>query len=57
MRIKGHSEAFQAVEVSGTERDRVIAAFVGMTPKPFRRDFDRSPDSADHPTFRVEPIR
>ena len=56
VRIKGHSEAFQAVEVSGTERDRVIAAFVAMTPKPFRRDFDRSPDSAD-PTFRVEPIR
>ncbi len=56
LRRKGRTQAFTAVEVNGDERDRVIAAFIAKTPKPFRRDFDRRPGAADHPTFRVEPI-
>jgi len=57
LRRKGRGEAFIAIEVEGNERDRVIAAFTARTPKPFRRDFDQRPGAADHPTFRVEPIR
>jgi deazaflavin-dependent oxidoreductase (nitroreductase family) len=57
LRRKGRMEAFTTIEVDGVERDRVIDAFFARTPKPFRRDFDRLPGAASHPTFRVEPIR
>jgi deazaflavin-dependent oxidoreductase (nitroreductase family) len=56
LRRKGSTETFIAIEVDGEERDRVIAAFQARTPKPFKKDFDRRPGAADHPTFRVEPI-
>ena len=56
LRRKGGAKAFAAVEVGGTERDRVIAVFEARTPKPFRRDFDRLPEASSHPTFRLEPI-
>jgi hypothetical protein len=52
---KGRAAPFTAVEVDGSERDRVIAAFRAKTPRPFRRDFEQRPAAADHPTFRVEP--
>jgi deazaflavin-dependent oxidoreductase (nitroreductase family) len=57
LRRKGRTEAFAAIEVDGSERDQVIATFRARTPKPFRRDFERLPDAADHPAFRVEPMR
>jgi deazaflavin-dependent oxidoreductase (nitroreductase family) len=57
LRRKGHTEAFTAIEVDGNERDQVIAAFHARSPKPFHQDFDRRPGAADHPAFRVEPIR
>jgi deazaflavin-dependent oxidoreductase (nitroreductase family) len=56
LRRKGGSQAFSAIEVDGEERDRVIASFQSATPRPFRRDFDKRPGAADHPTFRLEPI-
>jgi hypothetical protein len=56
LRRRGRTETFIAIEVDGEERDRVIAAFDARTPKPFKKDFDRRPGAADHPTFRVEPI-
>jgi deazaflavin-dependent oxidoreductase (nitroreductase family) len=55
LRRKGRTQAFNAVEVDGGERDRAIAAFHAKTPKQFTSDFDQRPDAADHPTFRVEP--
>jgi len=57
LRHKGRTVAVTAIEVEGAERDRVIAAFQAKTPKPFRRDFEQRPDAADHPTFRLEPIK
>jgi len=57
LRRKGRAEAFIAIEVDGNERDRVIAAFHARSPKRLKQDFDRRPGAADHPTFRVEPIR
>ena len=57
LRHKGRTQAYVAIEVDGDERDRVIAAFRAKTPKPFRRDYDRLPGAADHPTFRMEAPR
>lgn len=56
LRHNGRTDAFNAIEVDGEERDRVIAAFRSRTPKPFRRDFDQRPGAAHHPTFRMESI-
>ncbi|HLE89161.1 MAG TPA: nitroreductase family deazaflavin-dependent oxidoreductase [Candidatus Limnocylindria bacterium] len=55
LRHKGRTEPFAAIEVVGSERDRVISVFNAKTPKPFRRDFERRPAAGDHPTFRMEP--
>ena len=63
LRRKGGAEAFTAVEVNGTERERVIAAYLARFGPirrdldPIKRDFDRLPAAADHPAFRVELIR
>jgi hypothetical protein len=57
LRHKGHSEAFTAIEVDGEERDRVISAFRAKADRLLNKEFGRLPDVADHPTFRVEPIR
>lgn len=48
-------ESFTAVEVDGDERDRVIARFRARSPGMVQRQFDRLPDPADHPAFRVVP--
>lgn len=62
LRRKGRTQAFSAVEVDGDERDRVIDAYLaGLGPisrdrDPLKRDFDRRPSAADHPTFRIEPV-
>jgi deazaflavin-dependent oxidoreductase (nitroreductase family) len=57
LRYKDRTEAFRAIEVEGEERDRVIGAFRAKADRFLNRDFDRLPDAADHPTFRVSPIR
>jgi deazaflavin-dependent oxidoreductase (nitroreductase family) len=57
LRRKGRTEAFIAIEVDGNERDRVIAAFHARTPKRLTRDFDQRTGAAEHPTFRVDPIK
>jgi deazaflavin-dependent oxidoreductase (nitroreductase family) len=56
LRHKGRTRTFTAVEVEGSERERVLATFKARTPGPFRRDFDQRPGAADHPTFRMQPI-
>ena len=52
---QGRSEAFSAVEVDGDRRDRVIATYLARLPNRARKDFDRRPDAAQHPIFRLEP--
>lgn len=52
---KGVGEPITAVEVFGDERDRVIAAYLAKIGWR-RRDYDALPDTADHPTFRIEPV-
>jgi deazaflavin-dependent oxidoreductase (nitroreductase family) len=62
LRRKGRTQAFTAIEVDGDERDRVIAAYlarlgpISRDRDPIKRDFDRRPAAADHPTFRIEQI-
>ena len=56
LRRKGRTEAFTAIEVDGEEHERAIAAYFARRAGPVTRDFDRLPDSADHPVFRLEPI-
>ena len=57
LHYKDHTETFRAIEVEGEERDRVIGAFRAKADKFLNQDFDRLPDAADHPTFRVSPIK
>jgi deazaflavin-dependent oxidoreductase (nitroreductase family) len=57
LRRKGRRQAFTAIEVDSNERDQVIAAFHAKYPKSLIREFDRLPGAADHPAFRVEPVR
>lgn len=54
LRIRGKTRRFAAVEVTGAERDQVIAAYRtrwGQSVDPF---FAQLPDPADHPTFRLD---
>ena len=55
LRHRRRKQAFNAVEVQGSERDRAIAAYVAKL-GPFKRDFDRRPGAEDHPTFRLDSI-
>jgi len=61
LRRRGRTETFTAVEVDGAERERAIAAYLGRLGPirrdrdPVKKDFDRLPNAADHPTFRLEP--
>jgi len=55
LRYRGRTVAFKATEVDGAERDRAIAAYLAGS-GPLRKDFNRRPNAADHPTFRVDPI-
>jgi deazaflavin-dependent oxidoreductase (nitroreductase family) len=51
---KRRSRAFNAIEVDGDERDRVIVRYLAGA-GPSRKDFNRRPGAAEHPTFRLEP--
>jgi len=56
LRTRAGVERFRAVEVDSAERARVIAAYRKKVGGPVKRQFDRLPDPADHPTFRIEPL-
>lgn len=53
---KRRTQPFNAVEVEGDQRARVIAAYLAGS-GPVKKDFNRRPDPAEHPVFRMEPIR
>ena len=54
LRRRGRKEPFRAVEVDGAERERVVAAYRQKVGGVVKAHFDRLPDPADHPTFRIE---
>ncbi len=55
LRMHGRVEPFRAVEVIGSQRDRVIAAYQTTLGRSVTDFFARIPDSADHPVFRIQP--
>jgi len=53
-KYRGRRWTVLMVEVDGEERDQVQARYRRIM-GPLVRDFDRLPESSDHPTFRLDP--
>src|SRR5262245_16692091 len=56
LRGRRGAEDVRATRVEGEEYDRVIARFRATAPGPIRKLFERNPDPAVHPAFRIEPV-
>lgn len=56
LRMHGRVQPFHAVEVIGSQRDRVIAAYRTALGRSVTGFFMRIPNPADHPVFRIEPL-
>jgi deazaflavin-dependent oxidoreductase (nitroreductase family) len=54
LRWNGRTRAFKAVEVTGDERDRVIAGYRARYGKSVEAYFFQLPDAEQHPTFRLD---
>ncbi len=48
------AEPFRAIEVPDEEKPRVLEAYLRRWGRQVRSQFDRLPDPADHPVFRIE---
>lgn len=55
LRMHGRVEPFHAVEVIGSQRERVIGAYRKALGRSVTGFFARIPDPGDHPVFRIEP--
>lgn len=56
LRRHAQTERLRAVEVAGSERDRVLAAYRAQHGHSVDPYFTRIPVAADHPVFRLEAI-
>jgi hypothetical protein len=56
IRHHGRTEGFRATELSGPERDRVVAAYRRKLGHAVDDYFARIPDADDHPVFRIDPL-
>jgi deazaflavin-dependent oxidoreductase (nitroreductase family) len=56
LKVKGNERRYRAFEVPVEERPRLIAAYLERWGKQTRGQFEKLPDPADHPAFRLEPI-
>jgi deazaflavin-dependent oxidoreductase (nitroreductase family) len=54
MRIRGKSQPFTAVEITGTDRDRIVAAYRDKLGRRAAAYFAALPDLADHAAFRMD---
>jgi hypothetical protein len=54
LREKGHSQRYSAVEVPVAERAPIIDAYRAKAGRAVDTYFKRLPESADHPTFRLD---
>ncbi len=54
LRRKGQAEKVQVVELPVEERPPVIAAYRAKVGKEVQQYFEKLPDPADHPVFRVQ---
>jgi hypothetical protein len=55
-RWHGKTQQFQAIELEGAERARIVAAYRSRLGRRVERYFREIPDPADHPVFRMEPV-
>lgn len=54
LRVHGQCERFRTVELTGAEHDAIVAAYRERLGRAVRGYFERIPDPADHPVFRIE---
>jgi deazaflavin-dependent oxidoreductase (nitroreductase family) len=56
LRRRGKAEPFRATEVvDPDERTRLVRAYLDRWGRQVKSIFDKLPDPADHPVFRIEP--
>jgi deazaflavin-dependent oxidoreductase (nitroreductase family) len=56
LRRRGKAEPFRATEVvDRDERARIVSAYLDRWGRTVKAQFDKLPDPADHPVFRIEP--
>jgi deazaflavin-dependent oxidoreductase (nitroreductase family) len=56
LKEKGTERRYRALEVPVNERPRLISAYLDRWGNQTRGQFEKLPDPADHPAFRLEPI-
>jgi deazaflavin-dependent oxidoreductase (nitroreductase family) len=56
LRFHGLTTPFRAIEIEGSERDRIVASYRTKQGRTVDSFFRELPESADHPVFRVEPL-
>ncbi len=56
LRLRGEHTPFRAVELEGSERDRIVEAYRTDHGRAVASFFTALPESRDHPVFRVEPM-
>ena len=54
LRSNGRTRAFTATEITGAERDQVIAAYRAKWGRGVEALFEQFPAAEDHPTFRLD---
>lgn len=55
LRSHGHVDEFQAIELTGVERERVIAEYRKKLGRVVEGMFKQIPDPEDHPVFLIRP--
>lgn len=56
LRRRGKADPFRATEVvDPDERARIVSAYLDRWGRQVKAQFDKLPDTADHPVFRIEP--
>ena len=53
---KGNATKLRATEVPVAERNAILTAYRAKAGRTVTAYFEKLPDAADHPTFKVEPI-
>jgi deazaflavin-dependent oxidoreductase (nitroreductase family) len=56
LKIKGEEHRYRAIEVPVEERPPLIAAYLDRWGNQTRGQFEKLPDPADHPTFKLDLI-
>lgn len=57
LRIHRRLERFRSIELHGAERDAIVTAYANTITCGCRTYLEQLPDPADHPVFRIEPMR